>query len=466
MKQNFSTINYNWLTKSTGDPFADAGGFVIEYLMEERFPEKDIDELIEYITNVYVKNWGGKLNTFFLNSKITQPAFGEKRKIEETVNYFYSLINDDVYFEKGYCRITGRYTKLFKSGRDSSMMTGSGKFVNFHHTFDSGIKLSKEVLIRLFFVPIGSQLLQGKIALIKSNDEAISKFYTKENTSKNLQNVGSGFNEGVIKSEFKNPANALFDFIDKIVDEKKFHQELNDDVSISLYLFTNFGASPEIELYQIPDTVFNFYRFCHKLSYKNEWLDFVRSHYYSSKNKGAVYNPLSGKVELEKKTKKETFEIDEVKTWTNWVYQKLLEDRSLVPEFLRWSQNGNKLNIDIIIVYMQNIRNMEKQTVKKILEIADFIIGDRSEDEIKKLITKLNGSSHAYDLRRFLLTLVAENYNKGNEKPLISIEDYANYLFAEGSNAKEVRDVLLIAIYQKLHEFNVKVDTTIEQNNN
>jgi len=27
MKQNFETIDYEWLTRPTGDPFADAGGF-------------------------------------------------------------------------------------------------------------------------------------------------------------------------------------------------------------------------------------------------------------------------------------------------------------------------------------------------------------------------------------------------------------------------------------------------------
>lgn len=42
MKQNFKTINYEWLTRPTGDPFADAGGFAIEYL-SEKFPEMDID---------------------------------------------------------------------------------------------------------------------------------------------------------------------------------------------------------------------------------------------------------------------------------------------------------------------------------------------------------------------------------------------------------------------------------------
>jgi CRISPR-associated protein Cst1 len=32
MKQNFKTIDYEWLTRPTGDPFADASGHANEYI--------------------------------------------------------------------------------------------------------------------------------------------------------------------------------------------------------------------------------------------------------------------------------------------------------------------------------------------------------------------------------------------------------------------------------------------------
>lgn len=463
MKQNIQTIDYEWLAKPTGDPFADTGGFVIKKLMEERKPDLDIDELIKYVTNIYVKDWQGKLNTFFLNSKITQPAFNEQRKIEETLKYFNSLINESADYEEGYCRITGRKTKLYNSGRDSSMMTGSGKFVNFHHTFDTGIKLSKEIIIRLFFVPLGSQLLTGKIALIKSNDDAITKFYVEENVKQNLQNISAGLNEGVTKSEFKNPSNAIFNFIDKVMNDKNRLKELNTETSITLYLFSNFGASPEIDIYQIPATLFRFYQFCNNLTNKQDWLNFVRAHYYNPKNARAKYNPKTETMEVEKKAKTESFEIDEFKTWANGIYNKLLNGRSILPEFLRWSKNGNKINLDIVNVYEINIRNMKKETINKIIEIAEFIIHDRSEEEIKKMITRLDNAKQAFKLRQFILSLVNENYKNGNKKPIVTVNDYANYLFADGTNFMEVRDLLIIAVYQKLHEFNIEVEPSIEE---
>ena len=107
---------------------------------------------------------------------------------------------------------------------------------------------------------------------------------------------------------------------------------------------------------------------------------------------------------------------------------------------------------------------MDKRTLSKILELADFIIADSSDDEIKKAITRINGQRSSNALRRYLLNLVA-NYNTkhGNkEKPLVTIEEYADYLFPDGTYWNEIRDLLLIAIYQRLHEMNKSVDVELE----
>ena len=38
MKRNYNTINYEWLFRPTGDPFADAGGYALKEF-EKRYPE-------------------------------------------------------------------------------------------------------------------------------------------------------------------------------------------------------------------------------------------------------------------------------------------------------------------------------------------------------------------------------------------------------------------------------------------
>lgn len=457
MKKNYKTIDYEWLTRPTGDPFADTGGYVIQYL-SELYPDKDIDWLIEFVTTIYVNDWDAKLNTFFLNSKITQPAYKGKRKIDETIKYFKSLLEETENVKSGFCRITGREVKLFNAGRDNMMMSGSGTFINFHHSFEGGLRLSKEIIIRIHFVPLGSILLSGKVAIMKSNDEVLSLFYVINNVKNNLKAVGTGLKEGLTKSEFKNPANALFDFAQKVIGQIPIYQDCEGKASLSLYHFSNFGSNPEIDIYTLPSTVFLFYSYCHKKKYKKDWINFIRSHYSNSKRKGAIYNKVEETFHTVKKGEIEYIYYDEFKTWSNRIYNKLLAGQSIIPEFYWWSKNGNKLHFDIVRIYQQNIRNMKQETIDKLLELADFIIIDRSEDEIKKLISKLNSLSKAHELRRFLLSLISENYQKENENPLITVKDYTDYLFSDSGNTGELRDVLLIAIYQKMHELNLKVE--------
>ncbi len=454
MKQTYKTIDYEWLTRSTGDPFADAGGFAIEYL-SEKFPEKDILELIDYITKIYVEKWDGKLNAFFLNSKITQPAFQGSRKTEETLKYFEALIKETEPSEVGYCRITGRETKLFFGGRDNSIMTGSGTLINFHHFFQKGIALSKEALIRMHFVPFACQQLQGRIGLMQSSNEKLSKLFVKLTVERNLHEIGVGLSEGVAKSNFNKPANAIFDFIDYTLSQLRDFREGNILPSLTLYHFTNFGASPEIQLYQLPAKVFLFYRTCLQPKFCEDWQKFVRSHYFDGQHKGAKYNLQTEKFELVKSKETEIIDNIEYKQWFNRIYNKLLVDENIRTDILRWSRK-HPFNFEIVSIYQQNIIGMKKETINKIKELATFLVREEDADKIKKRIKALDGAKNASALRRFLLKdVVAANYADRNDHPIISLDDYLNYLFPDGSYWAEIRDLLLIAIYQELHERNL-----------
>jgi CRISPR-associated protein Cst1 len=96
---------------------------------------------------------------------------------------------------------------------------------------------------------------------------------------------------------------------------------------------------------------------------------------------------------------------------------------------------------------------MKKETINKIKELADFLVRDEHADKIKKRIKALDGTKNASALRRFILKdVVAANYVAGNDNPIVSVDDYVNYLFPDGSYWAEIRDILLIAIYQELHE--------------
>ena len=369
MIKDFDKINYAYLTKTTGDPFADTGGFVIKYLWTlPHLKDKDIIGLIEYVANIYVNKWGGKLHAFFLNSTITQPAFKGQRKIDETLKFYKGLIEETANFQEGYCRISGRKTKLFSAGRDNHILSGSGTFVNFHHNFESGLFLSKEVMIRMFFVPLGLIQLSDKVAMLTSNYEKVTEFFVERNCIQNLQTISSGIAEGVLKSEFNNPANALFDFADSYLNtylkellEGDEDTLLNEaDVTLNLYHFTNFGASPEVIIHVLESKVFKFYAFCNRLKIKEDWNKFLRSNYKNSKHKSASFN----EEKEEWNNKDEAIGFETYKIWRNIVLENLLNGKSILGSILGWNI---KHSFPFIIVekYQTIIKNMEKRTIPK-----------------------------------------------------------------------------------------------------
>lgn len=461
---NFDFIDRNWFIDPTGDPFADIGGFVIEYYQEKR-PGKTILELIEEVTSIYVKRWENNLHSFFLNSTITHNSNKGQKGIDNTLAFYKGLLQGKNSVE-GYCRITGQKGQVFSGGRDNHIMSGSGTLINFHHGFESGIMLSKEVLIRMLFVPLGVEQLGDKVALLTSNNEEITRYFVRRNVDNNLKDIASGISKSVLKSDFSNPTNALFDYVNQcimnvrsVTYDQETGKSITKGVVLNLFHFTNFGAKPAIDLYTLPADIFSFYTTCFtNFKYKKDWQNFVFRFYRSSKFKNAEFDETS----VNWYNAKEVVNYPVFKLWRNNVFEYLLKGKSLLPLFLRYSKDYS-LNFNIVELYQISIRNMERETLSKIKELADFIVNDRSDDEIKKVMTRLNKAKNNNELRIFLIKLLDENYKKGNANPLFSIEEYTEYLFPDGSYWREIRDLLIIAIYQKLHEIDKRVELELAE---
>lgn len=457
---------WNWLYGTTGDPFADIGGYVLEYL-NEKWPDKAILELVQYAAGIYVNSWENNLHSFFLNSTITHNSNKGQKGFSKTVEYYKSLI-DGKSGQEGYCRITGQKTMVFSAARDNHIMSGSATLINFHHGFESGLMLSKEALLRIFFVPLGVEQLGDKVAALISNKDQISRYFVRKNVDDNLRQLGSGMSKSIVRSDFSNPTNALFDYAGQCIENViTASTDLETGISetrnttLNLFHFTNFGANPTISIITLPATVFAFYAYC-LTRYKREWNNFIMRQYSSSKFKNATYDPKDARWANEK----EAVEFASYKVWRNRAFEFLLHGnhdgfRRLI---LRHSRK-EVFSFHIVEIYQIKVRNMDKRTLSKILELADFIIADRSDDDIKKAITRIDGQRSSNTLRRYLLHLVAE-YNRthgDSQRSLITIEEYADYLFPDGTYWNEIRDLLLIAIYQRLHELNKVIDTELTE---
>lgn len=260
--------------------------------------------------------------------------------------------------------------------------------------------------------------------------------------------------DGVMKNKAKSHGTALFRFIDNLLSDLPNNQ---NDSTISLYHFTNFGASPDLTIYTLPFKAFFFYRESQKNCNKESWNAFVGSYYRNPEYKSLIFNKESAEyVGLEKKNEVKIQESD-YKYWRNIIYDKLLNNESILQHIRKWSIE-NDFPIELLNCYLINIRYMKQETLSKLNQIADFILQNTQEADIKKTLTKINGINSAYLLRRFILKIVEKNYAQGNAEPIVTVCDYTDYLFPETGSWMETRDVLLIYIYQKLHEQNKLIE--------
>lgn len=536
----------------TGDPFADTGAIVIECL-QEKYPDKSILQLIEWATDIYVNQWDNNLHTFFLNSSITHNSNKGQKGINKTLALYKGFMEgkevDGSEAHDGFCRITGKYGKVFNGARDNHIMSGSGTLINFHHGFETGIKLSKEALISIFFVPLGVEQLGDKVAILSSNNEDVSRYFIKKNLDNNIRDLGSSISKSIQRSEFSNPPNALFDYATQCIEniktatfDKETEMSNTKGVTLNLFHFTNFGASPTISLYTLPAIIFAFYKHCIK-KHNEQWTSFVYGNYRKYESYKANYNVETGtygekvsefivipkekvrelqsfdnlnfslsnagekiieekvkggkkdevtKIEcfifnknefeswklgklykewrkdykeytIENKTIKETTTLVYkkeafTKKWMNIIYDKLLKDKSILSNILEWNKQF-PFDFQITKSYQIILRNMNKETLKQIEIIAETIIKD--EGDIKKSLNRLKTSKYG-ELRSFIIKLIEKNYKAGNSM-LISMNDYVKYLFPEDRNWSEIRDLILICIYQKLHENGISIFDSEEE---
>jgi CRISPR-associated protein Cst1 len=287
----------------TGDPFADTGAIVIEYLHEQN-PEKSILQLIEMVTDIYVKQWDNNLHTFFLNSSITHNSNKGQKGINKTLALYKGFMEgkevDGSEAHDGFCRITGKYGKVFNGARDNHIMSGSGTLINFHHGFETGIKLSKEALICIFFVPLGVEQLGDKVAILSSNNEDVSRYFIK----KFLITIVV-----IWEIVFLNQYNALIfqilqmrcsimqaqsiENIKTATFDEETEMSNTKGVTLNLFHFTNFGASPTISLHSLPAIIFAFYKHCIE-KHNEQWTAFVYGNYRKYESYKANYNVETG----------------------------------------------------------------------------------------------------------------------------------------------------------------------------
>ena len=458
-KQNKDSIQTNI---PTGDSFVDVGGLVMDGI-QQRFPEKSMSDIFDFVIDVYIEKWHQKLHSIFhTNSKILNPSTKGKHRAN-TRNYLNTLLTNSWLEDclEGYCKTCGKHGILYSNSREFLPISGSGAFVNFHHSHEQGSFLCNECSLKLFFVPLGVILFGGNAGLLQVQTETVRNFWEKKIILENLDKISKNTSESILKSNYKNPKNALFNFASDIIEEIS---DENYSEFLQLLCFTNFGASPLCDIYFLPNPVFVFLNkvICH---YASNWYYFVNRHFYI---KGVKWDNKQRAWIKETKKEQTVLTRSDYLNNKNLIYEKLLSNKSILRELLKifrghYTQNLEKFPLEITIHYAKEVLNMDKKQIELIGRITDVIFElSRKENNFKKYLVMLEGAGKAYQLRSALLKIVKANFRNGAKEPLIRLEEYVNYLFPDGQYWGEVRDLLLIHLYEKFHDEGVNRDTVSE----
>ena len=434
--------------KITGDPFVDAGALAMSMA-----PGKTTMDKINFALDVYVDNWGSKIHSMFLNSTITSPAKSKeteqkktpKERKEDTIKFFSNIHSDSKHNEycKGCCSTCGMQKKLFPATRCELPLSGSGAFVNFHHGHCPGILLCTDCITKLFFLPLAVLNLGGKYAILQVQDINIKTFWIDYVIQKNFDKISKGTSNKMLSTNLKNPQNALFEFAAKIISNIS---NGTDDISIQLFHFTNYGSGPKADIHTLPNPVFGFLKFALKSPYKQDWYKFIYSHF-------RIKNGKWDEQEEAWIVKKQAVSAESIVNNTNNIYKCLLAGKSITGSLFNTKKRKLNLPFGLIRYYLIEVENMRKEQVQSIERLAIKLIDLASKDDrFNKFITPIEGAKKPWELRITLLRAVKTNFKEQEKEPLLTVNDYVEYLFPDGQYWSETRDLLLICIYEELHK--------------
>ncbi len=433
----------------TGDPFVDAGGLALDYLRQV-YQDKNLPTLIRLAADIYVNHWGANLFAIFHGSKITHKAYVGEAKVNGTVDMYETILNKDSPALTDNCRICGHEDALYPVGRDQYCLAGSKAFANFHHQHEDGIYVCPSCSVKLLFLPLTIVQMGGMLALLHPTSSESKTYWLNKTVRENLDRVGRQTAEGILKHKFSNPRNALFEIAYDIIDENDKHKKEH----LLFYHFTNFAASPNCEIYQLPSPIFKFLSIMRIGELKEQWNAFVRRHYHISKS--------SWNEKTASWTDKEDNPIspDNYRNNQNDIFEQLLAGKSILPFMRRYARrcfaDKKVFNSLISSHYAREVLHMQDKQIQLIRQIADTILElGQKTDSLKKYLVAIEGAGKAYQLRGVLLKIVKDNFTSGQAEPVITLDDYVTYLFPDGQYWGEIRDLLLIHLYEKMHAANV-----------
>jgi len=432
----------------TGDPFVDAGIVAIELvtgkswseITEPEFKKAANDLVTLYLTPAWSKN----LISIFPNSTYIQTARNYNKK-EKSREFLFDLIEGLGIPQKSsnYCIFCGAMAFTRKDNtafvKTQIPLVGSSSFTNFFPSFQNGISICARCALAIQFAPLISYRAGGKPCIVSCNNPGVIKELGREalhyiNEQRVLGAYQSKETSGIYDEKFRSPQNALFHLAYKITRSYRNKGIAGENEEITIYHIDNYNQNPKgVAIYTLPNNIFRFVALVMSSpQYKSLWFSLLARHY--------------------KTAKKESENLPVWKTSFNLIHDQLLKNQSILWAFK--DDETRTLTIPFIVVerYIELVRGMNKQRIEKIKKLADRIAECIEKSGDKKRVNALQSARDLVSFRNQLRLILKDWQKQGQDAPLITFDDYIDVVIpGDYSGWTEVRDLIVIRLYEKLH---------------
>lgn len=444
-------------SQSVGDPMVEIGRLgLIKFCGRDKFESfEELEEEVKKLFNMYVFKPVKTLNQVFsFNSKFTHNSTIKNlnERYRQAMEQYNDLMKES---KNGYCLSCGKKDNLSSVSKTIFPLTTGNSNVNFTSNFSNQFLMCKECMTSLFFAPINMQKTAGKMGFLISNNEEINQFWSEENHEEFNANLVKNI-DLLVDSKINIFENFIYNTIEKLQEE-----ELLGD--ISFYLISNTDKESKIDIIHIYKNQMNFihqiaprfFKDALPTKAKDEWNYLIFKHASKERNEDGKKVKFENEI-VANKNYKATIR------YFNPLISSFIQGKSLLGFFKK-----NHSSWFLTTIYLKEIKGMREERLVVLKKVADGLVKLYPNDYTafyKKVIDKLQITKNQNEFRERLRIFMRQIMLLDGSK-LFSTDEMVFQILPSGENWAETKDILLIALYEKL-TLNDEIKEEIEKHIN
>ena len=455
-------------SKPVGDPIVEVGRLgLVEFCGKDKFESiEKFRENIEKLFNIYTFKTSGRIGQVFSsNSKFTHNSTGKdlNERFKQALELYDGLIKESY---DGYCLSCGNQNNLCSVSKTIFPLTTGNSNANFTSNFSNKFLMCKKCMSSLFFAPINMQKIAGRMGFIISNNPQINKFWSEENVYELNGNIVKNI-DSLVDSKINIFENFIYEIIEELQEEECFGD-------ITFYLISNVDKGSEINIIHILENQMRFINSVAPKFFKNELPTKQKDEWnylifkYSSKDSSGKFRTRKETIDGKAKTIKFKEEIIDNKNYKstikyfNPLISNFIQGKSILGFFKK-----NRCSWNLTKIYLKEVKGMREERLNVLKKVADNLQLFNEDDTgfYKKVVRPIEMTKSQTEFRENLRILMRKFMSKSDE-PLFTVDEMVLYILPSGESWYETKDILLIALYEKMALKEEEIENLIQGDDN